>query len=399
MTWSPQLDTAAFDQYLALRQASVTLCAPLMRDDYQVQSADFVSPPKWHLAHTTWFFETFLLSRYDPSYRSLDPRYAALFNSYYESLGHVPSRPCRGHFSRPTLEEVLAFREHVDNGVKHLIATCRAEDSTEIYDILCLGKNHEQQHQELLLMDIKHLLYMNPLRPRFWEHQAEFTPLPEVERSWLEPEAGLKSVGSTSEGFAFDNELPRHQVYLAPFAIAPRPVTNGEYLEFIIDSGYENVGLWLSDGWTQSQAEHWRAPLYWEYQDDAWQQFTLNGMQQIDPQAAVCHLSYYEAQAFAHWRGCRLPTEFEWEVSASEANLPSRGHVWEWTQSPYVSYPGFKAVGGALGEYNGKFMINQMVLKGGAHFTPKDHVRLTYRNFYPPAMRWQPSGLRLAKDR
>jgi len=367
----------------------------LERDDYQVQSAEFVSPPKWHLAHTTWFFETFILNRFIPEYASLEPRYGEIFNSYYRSFGKFHERPRRGNLSRPTLEAVLAYRTHVDAAITELV-NIFPEDA-EIARLIELGINHEEQHQELLFMDIQHIFYMNPLRPVYRVTSSPPVTL-ESKIGWIEIPQGLHRIGATEEIFAFDNERPAHDVQIGSVAIASRPITNAEYLEFMADGGYDDPLIWLAEGWDIAKAESWRAPLYWESDGSSWWHFSLGGMTQIDPHAPVSHVSYYEALAFAHWRGQRLATEYEWEVAAQKCDLKC-GSVWEWTQSPYTPYPGYRVVRDALGEYNGKFMVNQMTLKGGSQYTPPGHGRPTYRNFYHPQMRWQFAGIRLLEDR
>lgn len=407
------------DRFAAVRQASLALAERLSPEDQQVQSMPDVSPTKWHLAHITWFFETFLLQPRLPEHRPFDPRFGFLFNSYYEQVGERHPRPQRGLLSRPSLAEVLAYRAHIDAAMDRLIAEAPAEDWTALADLVELGLNHEQQHQELILMDIKHVLSINPLAPAY--HAAP----PEVSQSavpldWIGFEGGLRQIGHDGSGFAFDNEGPRHKVWLEPFRLASRLSTCGEYQAFIADGGYSRPELWLSDGWAAVQAEGWRAPLYWrQAEDGGWTIFTLAGLRPLDPAEPVSHLSHYEADAFARWCDARLPTEAEWEVAAdgagAQGNLADRGlfhpapaagpglqqmigDLWEWTMSPYVAYPRYRPPEGAVGEYNGKFMSGQMVLRGGAAVTPAGHVRITYRNFFPPAARWAFSGVRLARD-
>lgn len=416
----PQDVSAATDlvaQYWAVRRLSETLCEPLEIEDYGVQSMADVSPPKWHLAHTSWFFETFLLRPHLAGYREFHPGYGYLFNSYYEAVGDRHPRPQRGLLSRPTVKEVYEYRAHVDAAMERLLCDCA--DHPAVAELTTLGLHHEQQHQELILTDLKYNLAINPLRPVYRSDvalgQAESpTPL-----TFVDFPGGLYDLGHQSSGFAFDNESPAHRVYLQDFALANRLVTNGEYLEFIADKGYQTAAHWLAEGWGMVQSEGWQAPLYWEQRDGEWWMFTLGGMQPVNPAAPVCHLSYFEADAFAQWRGDRLPTEAEWEVAASgvsiQGNLLAADHlhpqpasksqklqqlygdVWEWTQSAYLPYPGFRPAPGAVGEYNGKFMCNQMVLRGGSCVTPPGHIRPSYRNFFPPSARWQFSGLRLAK--
>jgi ergothioneine biosynthesis protein EgtB len=410
----PELKLSA--RYRAVRQATEKLCAPLSAEDCQAQSMTDASPAKWHLAHTSWFFETFVLQSATPDYRPFNPQYGFLFNSYYNAVGARHPRPSRGALTRPPLEDVYAYRRLVDERMIALLER-RGGVAEDLAPVTELGLNHEQQHQELILTDIKHLLSLNPLAPVYRGRGAR--PAGEaVPPAWREYDGGLVAVGHAGEGFAFDNEGPRHQVYLQPFALATRLVTNGEFMDFIAGGGYERPELWLSDGWDAAQGNGWRAPLYWEECDGAWHTFTLSGPRAVRAEEPVCHVSFYEADAYARWAGARLPTEFEWEVAASGAEVAgnfaeselfhpapaeSGGHtqffgdVWEWTQSGYGPYPGYRAAAGALGEYNGKFMCNQIVLRGGSCATPRSHVRATYRNFFPPSARWQFSGIRLAR--
>ena len=377
-----------------------------------LQSMPDCSPAKWHLAHTTWFFETFILANVS-GYRPFDPRYKQLFNSYYKQLGSHPFRGSRGLMSRPSLEEVHAYRHWVDEAMDRNLDRISAEAKA----LVGLGLNHEQQHQELILTDIKHALWSSPLRPeRSGGLRAIGNAAPV---NWIGFDKGIHKIGHSGEGFAFDNEGPRHEVLLQGFQIASRQVTNTEYIEFISDGGYRKPELWLSDGWDAVNSQQWNAPLYWEEHDGNWLEFTFAGMRQIDPSAPVCHVSYYEADAFAHWSGSRLPREEEWEVAASQAGMKHTGaflddgkfhpepapgeaaqwfgNVWEWTASPYVGYPGFVPAAGLVGEYNGKFMCSQLVLRGGSCATPASHIRASYRNFFPPHARWQFMGIRLAK--
>jgi ergothioneine biosynthesis protein EgtB len=400
------------ERFAAIRETSMRITASLSPEDQMLQSMPDASPTKWHLAHTTWFFETFILLPLLPGYQAFDPHFQYLFNSYYKQLGAHPDRGSRGLMSRPSLERVQAYRSHVDSAVIGLLDHV----GDEVLSLIELGLNHEQQHQELILTDIKHALWSGPLRPDHVTSAALKVPAPPLR--WIEVEGGIHLVGHEGTGFAFDNESPRHEVLLRAFRIASRSITNGEYLEFMQDGGYRRPDLWLSDGWDKVCAAGWSAPLYWERKedDDSWSQFTLLGLKDVDPAEPVCHISYYEADAYARWRDCRLPTEEEWEVAA--ARLAARGaflddgtvhprpassapqmfgDVWEWTSSPYVAYPGFKPAEGLIGEYNGKFMINQLVLRGGSCATPASHIRATYRNFFPPHAQWQFSGLRLAK--
>ena len=408
-------------RYAATRRATEQLVRPLSPEDCALQSMPDASPAKWHLAHTTWFFETFILERFVPDYRAFHPAYRVLFNSYYNAVGDKHPRPERGLISRPGLAEVLAYRKHVDARMAELFEKFRSGDG-EFTALVELGVNHEEQHQELILTDAKHLLWKNPQRPAYSERWP-LTPIRGRKARWVGFDGGLVEIGHSGNGFAFDNEGPRHAVVLRPFEISSHPVTHGDFLAFIDDRGYERPELWLSAGWDMVQAQRWRAPQYWEHQGDEWRTFTLHGMVTVDPHTPICHVSYYEADAFARWSGVRLPAEAEWEVVAlqapvegnflesgalhplalrSEAPAPGLaqlfGDVWEWTHSAYSPYPGFRAAAGAIGEYNGKFMCNQYVLRGGSCATPLAHIRATYRNFFPPEARWQFSGLRLARD-
>jgi ergothioneine biosynthesis protein EgtB len=408
-------DAAAPERrYAAVRALTVDLCRGLGPEDAALQSMADASPAKWHLAHSSWFFETFLLGPCLPDYRVFHPDFAYLFNSYYNAVGEMHPRPQRGLLSRPTFAEVLGYRHHVDHHMQALLQS--QDDDPALHALLELGLNHEQQHQELLLMDIKHLFSLNPLRPA-WRSLPRVPAVHAAALKYLPRPAGQVSIGHGGQGFAFDNETPRHPQLLAAHALANRPVTNAEYREFIQDGGYEKPALWMSDGWTLVQREGWQRPLYWDGDLSSNSEFTLAGPREIAPQAPVCHVSWYEADAFARWAGVRLPTETEWESLAAEQSLTGNfldmgllqpapaggslqmfGDVWEWTASPYTSYPGFKPLAGSLGEYNGKFMANQMVLKGGACVTPADHLRASYRNFFYPQQRWQFGGLRLARD-
>ena len=403
--------------YREVRALSEALCAPLAVDDYQVQSVLETSPPKWHLAHVTWFFETFILKPFAPGYEPLDPRYAELFNSYYNTVGPYHPRPQRHTLSRPTVEQVYAYRSHVDAHMNALIESGAAAANADVAERLTLGLHHEQQHQELIVMDVKHNFFANPLYPSYLEtppRQAETAP----PLRWLEFKGGIGEIGHANGAFAFDNERPRHQVMLRDYALASRLSTNGEYLEFVQDGGYSRPDLWLSDGWTAINERHWKAPLYWVNGGD-WREMTMAGLQPLDLNAPVCHVSYYEADAYARWRGARLPTEAEWECAASgkpiEGNFADSGRyhpraaedaddaqwygdVWEWTASAYAPYPGYAPLAGSLGEYNGKFMANQYVLRGGCCATSRTHMRTTYRNFFYPHDRWAFTGIRLARD-
>ena len=377
--------------FLAIRGLTEQLAAPLSAEDQTVQSMPDASPTKWHLAHTTWFFETFVLAMHAHGYKPFDPAYKYLFNSYYEAVGPRHPRPQRGMISRPGVDEIMAYRRFVSKAVADLIATGGKRSDS----IVELGLHHEQQHQELILMDIKHMLAQSPLRPMYNADAPALeaqTKLP----GWREFEGGLSEIGHEGAGFAFDNEGPRHRVWLEPFALATRPVTCGEYLAFIDEGGYRRPEFWLSAGWDCITQRGWTAPLYWEKLGGSWQLFTLAGMKPLNPAEPVCHVSAYEAAAFAKWAGKRLPREQEWEIGA--LGMGGVGQVWEWTASPYVAYPGYHEPDGAIGEYNGKFMANQLVLRGGSIATPAGHARLTYRNFFPPDARWMFGGLRLAED-
>jgi ergothioneine biosynthesis protein EgtB len=406
-------------RYREVRRTTERLCRPLAIEDQVLQAMPDVSPTKWHLAHVSWFFETFLLAPHLAGYEPIDPTYAFLFNSYYNGVGPQFSRPARGHLSRPTVAEVLAYRAWVDRGMERLLARMDTEPAGALASLVELGLNHEQQHQELILTDIKYNLAVNPLHPVYHAvdlpRGAATAPI-----EWRELRGGLVPIGYDGAAFAFDNEGPRHTVYLHPFRLAGRPTTNGEYLEFIDAGGYRTPDSWLSEGWRVVQERGWQAPLYWERHGEAWWTQTLSGFVPVDLHAPVTHVSYYEADAYARWRGRRLPTEPEWEHAAADA--PVRGHlqergifhplpvatdeplaqlfgdVWEWTQSAYAPYPGYRAVPGAIGEYNGKFMVSQLVLRGGSCVTPASHIRASYRNFFPPDARWQFSGIRLAED-
>jgi ergothioneine biosynthesis protein EgtB len=411
---SPSIgDLAA--RYRDVRGLTERLRGPLSAEDCQVQSMDDASPTKWHLAHTSWFFETFVLAPANPDYRPFHPDFAVLFNSYYQQVGPQHPRPRRGMLTRPTLDDVEAYRAHVDRHVLELLGRANGR-SEPLSAIIELGLHHEQQHQELILTDIKHALWSMPLRPeKVGQPRAVIDTAP---LQWLYFEGGIHRIGHAGKGFAFDNEGPRHEVLLRLFRLASRLVTNEEYMQFMNDGGYRRPELWLSDGWDTVCAQHWESPLYWEVSDGRWCQFTYSGMRELDPAAPVCHVSFYEADAFARWSGARLPLEAEWEVAAAQhpstgtllesGSLhpqPARGKglqqvfgdVWEWTASPYVAYPGFEPAEGVVGEYNGKFMCNQFVLRGGSCATPSSHIRATYRNFFPPHARWQFSGIRLAK--
>jgi ergothioneine biosynthesis protein EgtB len=406
--------------YLNVRQQSVALCAPLTREDYVIQTAPEASPAKWHLAHVSWFFETFLLKAYLSGYAEFHPLFGYLFNSYYEQVGKFPPRQERGFLSRPSVDDIIRYRAYVDEHMLTLLQRAGDDVWPALQQRLEIGLNHEQQHQELLLTDIKLNFSVNPLRPAYRDDLPETPHAAAPPPHWIALPGGIHEIGHPGGGFAYDNERPRHRVYLNAFRLASRPVTNGEFLAFIQDGGYDNPAFWLSDGWATSRRLHWSSPLYWESQDGTWRQFTLGGMRPLNLAEPVCHVSYYEADAYAAWAGKRLPTEAEWEIAArglaiagnlrdsgrlhpapapaGNGLLQMYGDVWEHTASPYQAYPGFRLAAGALGEYNGKFVCNQMVLRGGACVTAADHVRASYRNFFYPHERWQFQGIRLAED-
>lgn len=429
--------TALLSRFRSVRSATTDFCAPLTPEDLMVQSCPEASPVKWHLAHTSWFFETFVLREFVAAYQPFDPDFLWLFNSYYKSLGEMPEKKLRASFSRPPLDQILAYRETVDLGISRLLEQMPEDEALRR---IVLGLEHEQQHLELIATDIKHALFTNPLHPAYTRRAAP--PRTEViapPLNWVNfspgypgrpgvVDAGISPDPAAIDTFAFDNETPRHPVYIAPFRLASRLVTCAEYLAFIEADGYSRPELWLSEGWDMMRAEGWQAPLYWQRDAGSetaagWSVYTLQGFQPLGElsETPVCHLSFFEADAFARWSGHRLPTEFEWEfaagqLSAAGANMLESAHlhptpaspaaglqqmygdVWEWTQSPYTGYPGYRPLPGALGEYNGKFMSSQMVLRGGSCVTPETHIRATYRNFFPPSTRWQFSGLRLARD-
>ncbi|MDP9963673.1 ergothioneine biosynthesis protein EgtB [Variovorax beijingensis] len=409
-----QAASALRGKFREVRAASLALAAPLSAEDQCIQSMPDASPTKWHLAHTTWFFETVLLQPHAAGYRPFDERFHYLFNSYYEALGPRHPRPQRGLLTRPSVDEVHAYRTHVDEAVLALLDAGAGErDWAAIEPIVTLGLHHEQQHQELLLTDILHALSCNPLLPAYRPATGPALRLAAVPPAmrWLPQPGGLVQVGheGPQRGFAFDNETPRHAALLQPCAIADRLVSCGDYAQFIADGGYQRPELWLSDGWAAVQAQGWRHPAYWLAADDprlqaqqpqgGWQVFGLHGVRPMEADAPVSQLSFYEAAAYAEWAGARLPTEFEWEAAFDAPGISQMtGHVWQWTRSSYDPYPGFRPMPGIAAEYNGKFMVGQLVLRGGSVATPAGHTRPSYRNFFPPAARWQFSGLRLAKD-
>jgi ergothioneine biosynthesis protein EgtB len=404
-------------RYRQVRSRTEALCEPLQPEDFVLQAMPDASPTKWHLAHTSWFFETFCLAALSERYRPIREDANFLFNSYYNAVGERIARDRRGMLSRPSIGEIFGYRREVDRRMAVALSEASEEALRTISPIVEIGLNHEQQHQELILTDLKAAFGRNPTRPVYRD-------VPKTERAadslrWIDHRGGLASIGHDGSGFAFDNEAPRHKVFLEPFSLASRPCTNGEYLAFMDGGGYQRPEFWLSDGWATKTAENWSSPLYWERCGGSWSTFTLSGVLPIDESEPVAHVSFYEADAFARWSGARLPTEAEWETVAAhepvEGNLledeafhpraagtrtgPGQlyGDVWEWTASPYVAYPGYRTAEGALGEYNGKFMCNQFVLRGGSCATPASHIRASYRNFFPPHARWQFMGLRLAK--
>lgn len=405
--------------YRDVRNQTEALCEGLAAEDYVVQSMPDVSPTKWHLAHTSWFFETFVLQPHAVGYSPLNPTYAYLFNSYYTQAGERHCRAQRGYLSRPTVAEVYAYRRHVDEHMEDLLGSADGAMLDVLRPLVEIGLHHEQQHQELLVTDIKHVFSVNPLRPVYREQATEPSP-PAPPLEWVSFPEGLYRIGHEGDGFAYDNEGPRHRVFLEGFQLASRLVTNGEYLEFMQDGGYQRPELWLSAGWATAQENEWTEPFYWERRDGEWQMFTLSGMRGVDPNEPVTHVSYFEADAFARWAGARLPTEAEWEAAAESTPIEGNfvegqrfhpapasaggaltqmfGDAWQWTRSQYSPYPGYQPVPGALGEYNGKFMCNQFVLRGGSCATPASHIRRSYRNFFPPDACWQFTGVRLARD-
>lgn len=439
MLAQPSISNSLLKRFRDVRQATMQFRAPLTPEDLMVQSCPEASPVKWHLAHTSWFFETFVLNEFVAGYQQFHPDFRWLFNSYYKSLGEMPEKKLRASFSRPSLDQILAYRSHVDSAIARMLEHSAQDEALRR---IVLGLEHEQQHLELIATDIKHALFTNPLHPAYVAAPTGFggnsvhiaPPLDWINFSPGYPgRPGIAEIGITPdpaaiESFSFDNETPRHPVYIAPFRIASRLATCAEYLAFIDENGYSRPELWLSEGWDTMRTEGWQAPLYWQRDasKSGWSIYTLHGFRPLDElsETPVCHLSFFEADAFARWSGHRLPTEFEWEfvaaqqpiegnlleqeslhpspatATAKKARAPQQmyGDVWEWTQSPYTGYPGYKPLPGALGEYNGKFMSSQIVLRGGSCVTPKSHIRATYRNFFSPGTRWQFSGVRLARD-
>lgn len=410
------------DRYRKVRDFSARLCRNLQPEDYVVQSMPDVSPTKWHLAHTSWFFETFVVKVWMPRYRSEVPQYAYLFNSYYNAAGDMHRRDLRGLISRPTVAETYRFRDSIDECMTKLLQDADDALLAQIEPVLVLGLHHEQQHQELLVTDIKHVFAQNPLYPVFAESAADAPREAIGPQRFVEFDEATVEIGHDGSGFSYDNEGPRHRALVLPFSLSNRLITNGEYLAFMEAGGYARPEYWLSLGWTTANEQRWRAPLYWVERDGAWWNFTLSGFRPVNEAEPVTHVSYFEADAYANWAGARLPTEFEWERAAVDLPIAGNfvddqrfhpaaapgasngelqqiyGDVWEWTRSAYLPYPGYRAGPGALGEYNGKFMSNQMVLRGGSCATSRDHIRATYRNFFQPEKRWQFTGIRLARD-
>ena len=379
------------EEYLQIRKYSEQICEPLQTEDYVVQPIVDVSPPKWHLGHTTWFYETFILRPFSVNYQVYNDEYNFVFNSYYETVGNRVIRTDRGNLSRPSVNEIYQYRAYVDEAMVKFLAMAPID---EVKELLILGFNHEQQHQELLLTDIKYILGNNPLFPTYSKNQKEVLTVSEMEPGFIQISEGIYEIGYDGADFSFDNELNRHKVYLHDFSISKTLVSNAEFIEFIGAGGYENFNFWHAEGWDWVKNNNINAPMYWHLIDGKWFNYTLAGLLPIDLTAPLSHISYYEAYAFASWKGMRLPTEFEWEIAAKHFNW---GERWEWTESAYLPYPGFSKAPGAIGEYNGKFMVNQKVLRGASIATPKNHSRITYRNFFHPHLRWQYTGIRLVK--
>lgn len=379
------------EEYLQIRKYSEQICEPLQTEDYVVQPIVDVSPPKWHLGHTTWFYETFILKPFSVNYQVYNDEYNFVFNSYYETIGNRVIRTDRGNLSRPSVNEVYQYRAYVDEAMVKFLATTLTD---EVKELLILGFNHEQQHQELLLTDIKYILGNNPLFPIYSKNQKEVLTVSEIGHGFIKISEGIYEIGYDGSDFSFDNELNRHKVYLHDFSISKTLVSNAEFIEFIRAGGYENFNFWHAEGWDWVKNNNINAPMYWHLIDGKWFNYTLAGLLPIDLTAPVSHISFYEAYAFASWKGMRLPTEFEWEIAAEHFNW---GERWEWTESAYLPYPGFSKAPGAIGEYNGKFMVNQKVLRGASIATPENHSRITYRNFFHPHLRWQYTGIRLVK--
>lgn len=406
------------EQFLYIRNMSEELCKPLELEDFVAQPIVDVSPPKWHLAHTTWFFEELILKKHLNSYKEFDSQFGYMFNSYYETVGERVLRPNRGNMTRPTVHEVMKYREHINGFMHELLSSHELTD--HLIELVTLGLNHEQQHQELLLTDLKYILGHNPIFPVYQKKQSHHNPEPNLSLNWLNIEEGVYDIGFNGQGFHFDNEKGRHKTYIHPFHMMDRLVTNGEYMEFIESGAYRDFRWWLSEAWDWIQKEDIKAPMYWHKIDGNWMQYKLSGLEVVNPHEPLTHISLYEADAFAQWRNLRLPTEFEWEVAAGKygndldlgtflddncfhprnrnnSSTQFFGDVWEWTNSAYLPYPYYAKAPGAVGEYNGKFMVNQKVLRGGSCATPRNHIRLSYRNFFHPYLRWQFNGFRLAK--
>lgn len=409
----------AWQAYQTVRRLSETICQPLEIEDYVIQTTTQASPVKWNLGHVTWFFEAFILNEFQKDYQVFHRQYHFIFNSYYQQLGTMQPRPKRGHLSRPTVAEVFQYRQHIDEKMQILLTEASSSEWPEIEHRLLIGLHHEQQHQELFFTDLKYNLAVNPLLPAYNSNLQQIDSKPCPKLTWKSFSGGMQTIGYSGNGFAYDNESPRHQVYLPPFQLASRLITNGEYLQFIEDKGYHRSEFWLADAWTTIQQNNWQAPLYWQKIDGKWWQYTLRGLQPVQENAPVHHISYYEADAYATWTGKRLPTEFEWEKAAAELTIEGNfydngylqpniapqgelvqmyGDLWEWTTSSYSPFPGYQPAAGAIGEYNGKFMCNQYVLRGGSCVSSQNHLRLTYRNFFYPHERWQFMGFRLAGD-
>jgi ergothioneine biosynthesis protein EgtB len=377
------------EKYNDVRQRTENICAPLQTEDYVVQPIVDVSPPKWHIGHTTWFFETFLLKEHLKGYKEFNPDYNYVFNSYYETVGARVIRTDRGNLSRPTVKDIYAYRKHVDDAMHNLLSN----NCEHLKDLLLLGFNHEEQHQELLYTDIKYILGNNPLFPAYCNQGPNGLSQP-TSNSFIDVKEGIYEIGYSGAGFCFDNELSRHKVYLQPFKISRELVTNGEYLEFIQAGGYKNFVYWHAEGWDWVKTNNIKSPMYWHFIDGKWFNYTYQGLQPVHENDTLNHISFYEAYAYASWKGMRLPTEFEWEAAAKQFDWGKR---WEWTESAYLPYPGFAKAPGAIGEYNGKFMVSQKVLRGGSEVTSPGHSRITYRNFFHPYLRWQYTGIRLAQ--
>ncbi|MBV8389833.1 MAG: ergothioneine biosynthesis protein EgtB [Mucilaginibacter sp.] len=379
------------DRYKAVRKRTEQICAPLQTEDYVVQPIADVSPPKWHLGHTSWFFETFILKPYFMGYQDFDPQYNFVFNSYYETVGTRVIRTDRGNLSRPTVADIYKYREYVDEAMDKFLS---GDISDDVKELLILGLNHEEQHQELLYTDIKYILGHNPLFPAYSKEYNSPKPAEPADADFIKMEEGIYGIGHHGDSFCFDNELGRHKVYLNAYGISPALVSNHEYLEFINDGGYQNFRHWHAEGWDWVNKNQVVAPLYWHQIDGEWHNYTYHGLQLLNPKDALTHISYFEASAYAAWKGLRLPTEFEWEAAADKFNW---GYRWEWTESAYLPYPGFVKAPGAIGEYNGKFMVNQQVLRGASEVTSPGHERVTYRNFFQTHLQWQFTGIRLAQ--